>query len=153
MHILTPNIWMFEPQTQNITYLAAEQHPPPLVSLPQSPPLPEEQHCSVEAVESGSTGALMEADLNTSETSWRTCSVLYCHWVMGISLCMIPKARNNSGEGLLHMLGIGFGHCQHSAELQHGKSSQKLWWWFSMCVCVCARCCAALLLYLNLSEK
>lgn len=42
--------------------MAEEQEPPPLAALPQSSPVPEEQHCPVGAVDSVLTGALTETD-------------------------------------------------------------------------------------------
>lgn len=52
-------------KSQN-TYLPEEQQPPSVTALPQSSPLPEEQHCTVGALDSGSTGALIETEfINT----------------------------------------------------------------------------------------
>lgn len=83
------------------TYLAEEQQPPPLAALPQSSAPPEEQHCPVEAVDSGSTGALMETDfINALELSVETPlwipSVLSGHRIFPLHDSKGPNTERNA---------------------------------------------------------
>lgn len=87
--------------TKKDTYLAEEQQPPPLAALPQSSAPPEEQHCPVEAVDCGSTGALMDCistdcDELSVETPLWTPSVLSGHRIFPLHDSKSPNTQKNA---------------------------------------------------------